>query len=71
MDLLKWSPLDEKYRQPVIQELTGLFRVSWGGGDSWHSSKIIPADEKNKGIIQMTNFGQFDSVNKVKGPELV
>ena len=31
MDLLKWSPLDEKYRHPVMEVLVGLFRVSWGG----------------------------------------
>jgi hypothetical protein len=40
-------------------------------GDSWHSLKIIHADEKNVGIIYMTIFGQFDSGNRVKGPELV
>jgi hypothetical protein len=42
-----------------------------GAGDLWHSLKIICADKKNTGIIYMTIFGQFDSGNKVKGPELV
>jgi hypothetical protein len=40
-------------------------------GDSWHSSKIIRADEKNARIIKMTIFGPFDSGNRVKDPELV
>ena len=30
MDLLKWSPLDEKYRYPAMEGLAGLIRVSWG-----------------------------------------
>ena len=40
-------------------------------GDSWHSLKIIRANGKNARIIQMAIFGQFDSGNRVKGPELV
>ena len=31
MDLLKPSPLNEKYYHPAMEELAGLFRVSWGG----------------------------------------
>jgi hypothetical protein len=32
MDLLKRSPLDEKYRCPAVEGLAGLFRVSWEWG---------------------------------------
>ena len=31
-DLLKWSPLDEKYCHPAMEGFIGLFRVSWGRG---------------------------------------
>ena len=37
MDLLKQSPLNEKDHHPAMEELDGLFRVSWGG-----SSRTIP-----------------------------
>ena len=47
-----------------------MLRRLWAG-DLWHSNKIIRADEKNTGIMEMTIFGQFDSRIKVKGPELV
>ena len=32
MDLLKQSPLDEKYRHLALDGLADLFRVSLGGG---------------------------------------
>ena len=32
MDLLKQLPLDEKYCQPAMEGLAGLFRVLVGGG---------------------------------------
>ena len=31
MDLLKQSPLDEKYHHLPMEGLADLFRVSWGG----------------------------------------
>ena len=31
MDLLKRSPLNEKYHHPAMKELARLFRVYWGG----------------------------------------
>ena len=30
MNLLKRSPSNEKYRHMAMEELDGLFRVSWG-----------------------------------------
>ena len=30
IDLLKQSPLDEKYLHPTLKGMIGLLRVSWG-----------------------------------------
>ena len=30
MDMLKRSPLDERYRHPAMEGLARLFSVSWG-----------------------------------------
>jgi hypothetical protein len=54
-----------------IQDFRYFGLATFMAGDSWHSLKFIRADEKNIRIIYMTIFGQFDSGNRVKDPELV
>ena len=42
MDLLKWSPLDEKYHHLAIMKgLIGLFRVSWGVKNHTHGIRVV------------------------------
>ena len=40
MDLLKWSPLEEKYRHPTMEGLASLFRVSWGFKNHTQYAKV-------------------------------
>ena len=62
MDLLKWLPLDEKYRHPAMERLVALF--GFHGGFMYGMCKVIYA-QCNACIVYCMHIVCADNSHKI------